>query len=111
MKLRAVGTSSMMRTASVAVTVSTSGGYAPRWSRDGKELYFLSLDGKLMSAAIRTSPSIVVGAAAPLFTLPAERWIDYDLSPDGRFLALVLKQRADVQPIMVTVNWQPPAGR
>jgi hypothetical protein len=28
--------------------ISSSGGYAPHWRRDGKELFYLGLDGKLM---------------------------------------------------------------
>ena len=91
-----------------AVTVSPAGGSNPRWSRDGREVNYMSLDGKVMAAPIRTSPSIVAGAAAPLFGLSAGSWIDYDTAKDGRFLAAVMKQPAAAQPVMAIVNWRPP---
>src|SRR5262245_3984313 len=35
--------------------VSTGGGAQPRWRRDGKELFFLGLDGKLMAVEVKTA--------------------------------------------------------
>ena len=94
-----------------AVTVSPEGGFNPRWTHDGRELVYVSLDGQLMSVAIRTSPSMVVGTAVPLFRLSTGIWTDYDTAPDGRFLAIVVKQLADAQPIIAIVNWRPPGER
>jgi eukaryotic-like serine/threonine-protein kinase len=37
--------------------ISRDGGRAPRWRRDGRELFFLRPDGTLMAARIRTTPS------------------------------------------------------
>ena len=34
--------------------VSTGGGEQPRWRRDGKELFYLSSDGKMMAAPVTT---------------------------------------------------------
>jgi Tol biopolymer transport system component len=33
--------------------VSTTGGAAPRWSADGKEIYYVAPDGKLMAVAVK----------------------------------------------------------
>src|SRR5205807_7234625 len=35
--------------------VSTNGGIQPRWRADGKELYFIAPDGKLMAASVTAS--------------------------------------------------------
>jgi hypothetical protein len=34
--------------------VSTNGGIRPAWSRDGKELYFVALDGNLMAVDVKS---------------------------------------------------------
>jgi dipeptidyl aminopeptidase/acylaminoacyl peptidase len=99
-----------LATPTAAVTVSAEGGYAPRWSPDGQEVTFLSIDQKLMAAPVRTSPSLVVGKAVPLFSLSSGQWMHYDTAPDGRFLAVVMKQPADTQPIITIVNWRPPGS-
>ena len=86
--------------------VSTGGGTVPRWSRDGRELFFLSSDKRLMTTPIRTSPELTVGTPVPLFPLPGRRiWKDYDPSPDGkRFLAIVTDVLGDEQPMTAVVN-------
>ena len=35
--------------------ISTSGGIEPRWRRDGKELFYIAPDGKLMAAPIQSA--------------------------------------------------------
>jgi Tol biopolymer transport system component len=82
--------------------VSTNGGAAPRWSRDGRELFFVS-KGALMAAPMTAGYS--AGAPAVVFTLPGAPWIDYDVSPDRRFLAIVPETFANQQPMTVIVNW------
>ncbi len=47
--------------------ISTDGGVQPRWRRDGKELYYLALDGKLMAVDIRVDARIESGVPRPLF--------------------------------------------
>ncbi len=52
----------------VAVPISTAGGVYPRWSRDGKELYFIAPDAKMMAVAIRANETTVeAGLPAALF--------------------------------------------
>jgi hypothetical protein len=41
----------------------------PKWRRDGRELYYLSLDGKLMSVSI-SSPAFTAGRPVELFQTP-----------------------------------------
>ena len=37
--------------------ISLNGGSLPQWSRDGKELYFIAPDQKLMTVEIKSGPS------------------------------------------------------
>jgi Tol biopolymer transport system component len=59
-----------------------------RWSHDGRELYYVSADRRLMAVPVRTTPKLeVMGRPAPLFTLQGRTWSDFTVSPDGkRFL-------------------------
>src|SRR5262249_54562320 len=71
-------------------TVSTGGGYEPRWRGDGREIYYLSPDGKLM--AVQVTPSPAFGAPKQLFETRVEQAVSpqrthYVVSRDGqRFL-------------------------
>ena len=52
-----------------AIKVSTSGGSTPVWRHDGRELFYVSIDNKTMSAEIRSSgASVSIGAVQELFT-------------------------------------------
>ena len=42
-------------------TVSVNGGDKPRWSRDGKELFYIATDGKMMAVPIRGGSGIRAG--------------------------------------------------
>jgi Tol biopolymer transport system component len=84
--------------------VSTVGGYFPRWSRDGRELFYLGTDGRLMAAAVPAGRSAAVGVPAALFTT-APRWSDFDVDSSGRFLAIVTESRSAQQPLAVVLNW------
>ena len=86
--------------------VSTNGGDRPVWSRDGKELYFIGADGKMMAVEVKGGTKFEAGVPKPLFDMrfPADAtW--YDVSKDGRFLVPTqIEQAADV-PMTVVVNW------
>src|SRR5262245_30633442 len=88
-------------------TVSGGGADAPRWSRDGRELFYLA-GNRVMAVPIKsTGPVIALGDPVPLFTLPPDaRWSDYDISIDGRrFLAVVPQVRPNQMPLNLNVNW------
>jgi Tol biopolymer transport system component len=96
--------------------VSANGGAAPRWRRDGRELYYVAPDGTLMGAPIAQRNATVEPAAPiPLFrprmlwrgTSPVGvRW-QYDVAPDGRFLVNVETEEASGAPITLILNWNP----
>jgi eukaryotic-like serine/threonine-protein kinase len=88
--------------------ISTSGGFSPMWRGDGKELYFIAANGKLMSVALRTDPTLEYDAPKALFqTMFREgAYGSYAVSRDGRrFLINVPPQAGDVTPITVVLNW------
>ena len=94
--------------------VSIAGGTDPRWRKDGKELFFLAPDGKLMTAAVRASDSIFdAGTPAALFETRtavggnANLYPQYAVSRDGRFLFNVRDETSPAAPITVIVNWNP----
>jgi hypothetical protein len=89
--------------------VSTAGGYEPQWRGDGREMYFLSEDRKLMAVEVRPGPSFAV--PKPLFQANVPRDVDwlrthYMPSRDGRRF-LIDKQNADrvSSAITVVLNW------
>jgi eukaryotic-like serine/threonine-protein kinase len=89
-------------------SVSTNGGYEPRWRADGREIYYLSEDRKLMAVPVGVGPSF--GIPKPLFQTSVRPGITayrthYVPSRDGqRFLINVVTDAA-ASPITVVVNW------
>jgi serine/threonine protein kinase/Tol biopolymer transport system component len=88
--------------------VSTNGGERSVWSRDGKELYFLSPDGAMMAAEVKSGSKFETGVPKSLFKVRFARGIDswFDVSTDGRFLIPVQVEQTAKVPITVVVNWQ-----
>lgn len=89
--------------------ISTSGGTMPLWSPDGRELFYVSADAKLMSVAVTTTGAeFQAEIPRELFTvrLRDDTSAQYDVSPDGkRFLLNAIAPRTDA-PLTLLVNWQ-----
>ncbi len=89
--------------------VSANGGGLPRWRSDGKELFFLTPNGRVMVSAVHASGNdLVFEAPVKLFqTRPLRKiWNLYDVSPDGqRFLINSPLEWALSSDIMVVTNW------
>jgi hypothetical protein len=98
---------------SVRRTVSRNGGFAPKWPRDGKELFFISLDGKqLMAAEVKTAPKMETGIPRPLFSIVASAFLPgtgntvlYDVTGDGRKFLLNETLSGSADQINVVLNW------
>ena len=86
--------------------ISKGGGTDPRWRGDGKELFYVASDGKLMSVDISAKPVFEAGAPRPLFQLPPG-FIGGDVTADGRrfLIGVPVAQSASV-PFTVVLNWQ-----
>lgn len=88
--------------------VSTVGGFSPRWRGDGRELFYVAADGRLMAAAIGAGPTPEVGGSTPLMqTMFREgAYGSYAVARDGqRFLLNIPPAADDTVPITVVVNW------
>ncbi len=95
--------------------ISTSGGWWPRWSPDGQELYFVE-DGKLMASRIRaTGSSFEAEAPRILFRVQVQGDVashpEYAVSHDGRFLVNQLLETTSSTPITLILNWRPDRGK
>lgn len=97
------------------IPVSTAGGVYPRWSRDGKELYFIAPNAAMMAVPIRaTAATLDAGVPAPLFQTRRlgggsnviGRSHQYDVAADGRFLINV-DIELSATPITLLLNWTP----
>jgi Tol biopolymer transport system component len=76
------------------VAVSNGSGSAPRWRRDGRELYFIAPDGTVMAAAVTPGARLSVGVPQRLFTLPGSHG-DWDVVPDGSRFLIAIPTGAD----------------
>src|SRR5262245_17746690 len=90
--------------------ISTAGGMQPRWRRDGKELFYATPDGKLMSVAVKTGAAFEHASPTPLFDIRVfdNPTIFFDYVIDGnapRFLVRTQAKETRVTPINVTTNW------
>lgn len=92
--------------------VSVGGGSQPRWRGDGKELFFVSPDRKIMSVEVRNAPAFEAGAPRALFQtriLPAvEARNHYDVTSDGqRFVVNSRRPDDALLPITAVTGWMP----
>jgi len=89
--------------------VSTGGGAQPRWRRDGKELYFIAPDRKVMAVDVKLGQTFEMGTPKPLFQTQVSSFGSpnrYDVSADGqKFLVNSSVQETSVAPLRVIVNW------
>ena len=89
--------------------VSINGGYEPRWRADGREIYYLSEDRKLMAVPVGAGPSFGVPRALFQTRVPAgvsANRMHYVPSRDGqRFLVNTQSGDASPSPITVVMNW------
>jgi serine/threonine-protein kinase len=83
-------------------SVSGNRGRNARWSRDGKELFYLE-GNTLMAASVSTKPTFSLGSVARLFETASP---DYDVELDGQ--AFILPERVGAAPnpiIQIVENW------
>ena len=94
--------------------ISTNGGGQPRWRQDGKELYYLGSDRKLMSVSVNTEgTTLKFGTPIALFDTRAATntglstvYVPYAVAQNGqRFLVAVATREAESVPVTVLVNW------
>ena len=96
--------------------VSTGGGIYPRWRHDGKELFYIAPDNRMMAVPIQVAGTLSAGTAVALFPTQLatggqvgiggfNSHAEYAVAADGRFLMNVTADEAVTSPITVVVNW------
>ncbi|HMA18624.1 MAG TPA: hypothetical protein VKS03_09310, partial [Thermoanaerobaculia bacterium] len=87
--------------------ISQNGGVEPRWSRNGRELFFFAPDNRLMAAQVKTDgPSFEVGAIEPLFQTRSMGFsYRYDVASDGKRFLVVAGLPQELSPITILTNW------
>jgi dipeptidyl aminopeptidase/acylaminoacyl peptidase len=90
------------------IRISTAGGRNPEWGPDGRELFYVSPDNKLMAVAMKFGPgSVEPSLPRELFALPRDTvgLGPYEAAADGqRFLVQVTTDK--IEPLTVIVNWR-----
>jgi len=91
--------------------ISNAGGTNPRWRGDGRELYYIAPDGKLMAVEVTTNPVFRVGVPKVLFQAPPLvsylSFSQWDVTADGkRFLLPAPTAQSAQVPFTVVLNWQ-----
>jgi eukaryotic-like serine/threonine-protein kinase len=94
---------------------SSAGGTQVRWRRDGRELYYVAPDGRLMAVSVEANSdgkTLNFGVPMSLFqtrlatganVIPGRP--EYAVAPDGRFLMNAIVDDTPPSPITVVVNW------
>jgi serine/threonine protein kinase/Tol biopolymer transport system component len=100
--------------------VSGSGGMQPRWRPDGRELFYVAPDTRLMAVTLRLAPNAdflgAVDTPVALFptrlatggnipTAGAQARAQYAVAPDGRFLLNMASDNRVTAPITIVHNW------
>jgi Tol biopolymer transport system component/predicted Ser/Thr protein kinase len=88
--------------------ISTAGGGTPKWRKDGRELFYVGGDGRLMVASVRLDPSFESTSPVALFKIGLVDSPDrqYEVSADGsRILANLVSRPAESGPLTVALDW------
>jgi Tol biopolymer transport system component len=88
--------------------ISNGGGEYPLWRADGKELYYLSEEGRLMAAQVKSENPFQIDVPQPLFQTRIKFAFGYGyaVTPDGaRFLINCPSEANNPAPLTVVINW------
>ena len=86
--------------------VSANGGQQPRWSTDGKELYYMDLTYNLFAVPVTSAGgSLQFGVAQKLITNWSAPQVFYDVSPDGKKFLLDRVAQQVSQSVTVVTNF------
>jgi len=94
--------------------VSNGGGAAPLWSRDGRELFYVSAAKDMMAARVTAAAPITVSQPVALFHIPDDLlaveydfYTPWDVARDGRFIMARVRrpEGGASSTIVVAENW------
>ncbi len=91
--------------------VSQGGGTEPRWRGDGREIFYIDANGKMISVPVTTDGSFSSGSPQELFAIRSRAPISstdlysYDVSKDGRrFIVNKYQKPISVEPLTIVLN-------
>jgi eukaryotic-like serine/threonine-protein kinase len=85
----------------VTTRLSKDGGTRPRWSRNGKELFYLAPGGRFMVVPITAG----VSTAASHMLFQAAEAVDFEPAADGSRFLVQLEERSPEPPVHLLINW------
>jgi eukaryotic-like serine/threonine-protein kinase len=88
--------------------VSMGGGAQPRWREDSRELFFIDLEGKMMSVAVERGSPPKIGAPRKLFEtglVPDPKINQYAVTENGRRFLVLEPRKGFVENYSVVLNW------
>lgn len=86
--------------------VSANGGSQPSWSKDGRELYYASLNFTVTAVPVKEVNGVPqFGAVQPLTTMASAPNFFYDVTPDGKKILLPVVTQQVNQSVTVVTNW------
>jgi hypothetical protein len=91
--------------------ISRGGGSEPRWSRDGKQIFYIATNGFLNDVPVSSAEGFSSGTPTPLFQIHARAPVSttdlftYDVTPDGqRFLVNRYVKPDHIAPLTILLN-------
>ena len=85
--------------------ISTDGGSKPCWRHDGRELFYLAANNRLMSVAIKPGDTFEASVPTALFKADPLS-TEYDVTADGqRFLFIASAPGTQLLPFAVILDW------
>jgi Tol biopolymer transport system component len=94
------------------IQISVDGGAQPRWRGDGKELFFVSLDNRMMAVDIESGPKFHAGVPKALFQIPGYGGGGqggglgrYAVTRDGKRFLIPINTELTDSPVTVILNW------
>ena len=81
----------------------------PMWSRDGREIFFVAPDERLMSAPVEDAAGLRIGIPVPLFRtrIMEHRFRQYDVTTDGRrFRVNTVVGEETREPLTLVLGWE-----
>ncbi|MBI2835937.1 MAG: hypothetical protein HYX76_16080, partial [Acidobacteria bacterium] len=89
--------------------ISPNGGSQPQWRRDGKELFYIAADHRLMAVAVKSGAMFEAAAPTVLFETRTPAFFmrsDYSASADGqRFVVNTRVREGTSSQIVVLTKW------
>jgi hypothetical protein len=88
--------------------ISKDGGSFPKWRRDGKEMFYLAADRKMMAVEVQAGANFQASVPRPLFeTRISGPFAHFTVTGDGRrFLVPTPTGEAQAStPATVVLNW------